>query len=140
MSLTAVRSYFRTRLDALSFKEWKDGFNYENIPSNILDKSYHIMSGSVSGLSNNQTAQEVEQSVTIRVFFKGYRDPATGIDNAVTDAETIIKSCVKASNRLTGLLKNVKFNSMGISEIAISNDNAIMIEIEFTAFTILSTQ
>lgn len=138
MSLTAVRSYFRTRMNGLGFSEWKDGFNFSNIPSNILDKTYHIASGTVTGRKHNQIDIEAEQTVTIRLFRKGFRDPAGGIDISISDGETIIKDCTKASNRLTGLLKNVVFDSMDVEAIDDSNDNKIVLTLNFTILTIIN--
>ena len=46
MSLSNIKSLFRTRLEGQSFEEWEDAFNLENIPNSSLDKAFHIQIGS----------------------------------------------------------------------------------------------
>lgn len=137
MSLTAIRPYFRARLDSLSYVEWTDGFNFENIPSNILDGSYHLESGQASGIKQNQDDLELSQVLTARLFIKGYRDPASAIDSGHEKGEAIIKECLKATLRLTSSIKNITFTNMDIEPVALSNDNAVIVRMEFNIFTII---
>lgn len=139
MSFSQSRSYFRQRANSLSLKEWKDGFNFDNIPSTVLDKSYHIETGPIVGVKLNQNDQEANAQVNVRIFQKGFRDPASAIDSVMQLSETFIKECLVPSNRLTQSLgvKNVVFENMLIEQIAASNDNAVIANLQFRVLIIL---
>ena len=123
---------------ALGFKEWKDGFNTDNIPSTIADKSFHLDTRAGVGIKLNQNDQEVNFDVNVKLFRKGFRDPASAIDQVLSDCQSIIVESCKASNRLTGNLKNVVFSGATIDPIADSNDNFVVLTMTFTAFVIIA--
>lgn len=133
MSLTDVRSYFRTRLDALNLKEWKDAFNFENIPDNIFDNAYHLQTGITTGVQFAHADLQMDSNLIVRVFLKGFRDPASEIDNALVLAENILLSVLSHDDRLTGVLINLNMNTIEIEPFAGSNDNDIMMILDFTA-------
>lgn len=140
MSITATRAYFRSRASAISgMKEWKDGFNTENIPGTILNKSYHISQGIVTGTKLNQNDQEMSFQVTVEIFTKGFKDVATAIDSSIELAEDYITECVTPGNRLTQStgIKNVIFESASFDPLALTNDNSVMARLTFRVFTIL---
>lgn len=132
MSLTAVRSYFRTRMDSLGHEEWTDGFNFDNIPETILDRSYHIESGPIAGNSQNQTTLDANSPVTLRLFLKGYRTPAEAIDSGISYGEAAICDIIKPSNANGVTIKDVNFTSMQILPLNSSNDNSVVVEMSFT--------
>jgi len=140
MSITACRSYLRERAEVVGLREWKDGFNFSNIPSNIIDRSFHIESGQVVGIKLNQHEQDLNFAQTIRIFVKGFRDPATGIDSAISIAEDYIKECVTATNRVgqTNGIKNVVFENASFDADDASNDNLIVASLTFRIFTVLA--
>lgn len=140
MSLTAARSYLRVRAEAVNLREWKDGFNFSNIPANIINKSFHIESTQAVGVKLNQSDQELNFSQTVRIFIKGFRDPASGIDSAISVAEDYIKECVKATNRVTQTtgIKNVVFENASFDANSASNDNLIVASLTFRIFTVLA--
>ena len=107
MSLANVLPLFRTRLDGLGYSEWDDAFNVENIPSTILDKSYHLDIGLVTGGGIPHRAQNAEMPVTARIFLKGYRDMKTSKDNAVSESQTILCDILATSVRLDTNVKNI---------------------------------
>lgn len=131
MSLTAVRPYFRARLNSLNYKEWDDGFNFDNIPENIIDKAYHIDDFEIVSNSLNQTDLDLECTVTTRIFLKGYRTPKEALDNANEKLEAIFREVLKPTNRLTGTqgLRNVLLTSVSKEPMALSNDNTILVTI-----------
>jgi hypothetical protein len=135
MSLSQLKSYFRTRVESIgTYKEHKDAFNWQNISEMGLNKAYHIQLQEASRASlSHPTLVEVNAPVTVRLFFKGYRDPAAGVDTAVVEADKLIKAACKASNRLGTTLKNVTFNSMSIEPLDETNDNSILTTLNFTA-------
>lgn len=135
MSLSDVRTYFRTRLNYLGYKEWDDGFNYENIPENIIDKAYHIENFEGDKVSLNQTDLEIDMKVVTRIYFKGFRTIKEALDRADEKLETIFVEVLKPTNRLTGSsgLRDIQLDSFVKLPIAASNDNTILAEITWTA-------
>jgi len=140
MSLTNARAYMRARAEAIGLKEWKDGFDFDNIPANIVDKSFHIQSGQVVGIKNNQSDQEMNFSQTVRIFVKGFRDPASGIDSAIKVAEDYIKQCVNVANRVAqpNGIKNVVFENADFGALSPSNNNGVIASLTFRVYVILA--
>lgn len=139
MSITSARSYFRARCNTLGFKEWKDGFNLDNIPSTILNRSYHITQGIISGVSLNQNDQVMDFPITVELFTKGYKDVASAIDSSIELTEDLIIECVKPANRLTQTtgIKNIIFESATFDQLDNTNDNSIIAKLNFRVITIL---
>ena len=135
MSLSTTRSYFRARLVSLGYKEWDDGFNFENIPENIIDKAFHIENFQTDFESSGNTGLEVRTRVITRVLFKGFRSVKDALDKCDDKVEAIIVEVLKPSNRLSGLdgLRDVRLDSIEKKPIAFSNDNTILVEITWTA-------
>ena len=142
MSLTASRTYLRARAEAIGLKEWKDGFNFSNIPSNLIDRSYHIESNQAVGVKLNMSDQELNFAHTVRIFVKGFRNSAQGIDTAIEIAQTYIKECVTATNRVaqTNGIKNVVFENVNFDAQDTSNDNLIVASLTFRIFSVLAVQ
>lgn len=136
MSLANVYPYFRARLNTLGFKEWQDGFNRENIPSTVIDGSYHILTPSASGGTINQNHQNVEVSLTVQLVFKGYRYPSDAKEKSLVECEKIIKDICSIQNRTSQLL-NVVFNGFSMSALNASDDNQVLLELDFTGIVIL---
>lgn len=136
--ITEVRSYFRTHMDALNFREWKDGFNFENVPSTLLDKSYHIETpgGSRRDLYDMQS-QDVEVDVVVRVFRKGYRNPADAIDAIMVNFDSITERVLASSRRLGANIKNIAYTGHTVAPLADSNDNSAVLEINFICFIVI---
>lgn len=132
MSISNVRGFYKTRLEGLGFEQWDDGFNFENIPSTILDGAFHIEVNPSSGGPTNQTIQNVTMPVTVRVFRKGFRNVSEGIDSAILDVENIICDIIAPAVRLSSDIKNVVLDGFSVNPLDDSNDNAIMIELNFT--------
>lgn len=139
MSITAVKSYFRSRCTAVGLKEWKDGFAFDNIPSNIIDKSYHLEIGPAVGVSLNQNDQEINCQIIVRIFVKGFRDPASGIDTALSLTENLLEQSLAANNRLTQTsgIKQVTFENVNFEPPQGNNDNLIIASVQFRVLTIL---
>lgn len=133
MSITAVKPYFRAKLDALDYTEWSDGFNFENIPEALLDRAYHLEIGTITSGPANQTTHVFSYPLTVRVFLKGFKDPAANIDDAVGQAETILSSILDVTDRLGATIKDVINDSIDIVPLAGSNDNHLILEMNFTA-------
>jgi hypothetical protein len=131
MSFQAARAHFRTVMDALGYSEWTDGFNVDDIPSSIIDGTYHLTSYSASSISHNHIDLSVSQRMQITLWRKGYKDYASGIDALNEDADNIFASLLSPTNRLTTAIKSIKFVSMTIEPLADSNDNSAKLTLDF---------
>ena len=139
MSLSKIKPYFRTRLDSLGYREWKDGFNFENIPETLLDKSYHIQIENINSLSQTMNDVSLEADVRLRVFKKGFRYVTDALDDAYSEIDCIILEILKPDLRLSnsGGFKNIIITSSAIEEGSIDNDNFLLINLSFRAIVYL---
>lgn len=139
MSITACKSYFRSRCTDLSLKEWKDGFARDNIPANIIDRSYHLEVGPAVGVSLNQNDQLINMQMTVHIFVKGFRDVASGIDTALLLTENLITESLDPATRLTQTtgIKQVTFENASFEPPIGDNDNLIIASVQFRVLTIL---
>ncbi len=141
MSLTKVVPYFRTVMTTLGHKEWKDALDDTNIPSTVLDRSFHIMVGDSTPIKQNQDLIEINQAMSISLFVKGYRDTATGRDQALTYQEAIIRKALEDARRATTYdgVKNVKYAGGNISELSDTNNNVMRLTMNFNCFVIMAS-
>ena len=140
MSLSAIRPYFRTHLKALGYTEWTNAIPDNNIPSSILDRTFHLGPPQTSGVKQNQADLETDSQITIALFFKGYRDPATAEDTAIAASETALLDLLKATNRISSDIINIKLNTVIHSQLGSTNDNVIKTEMSFTCKVVIATQ
>ena len=139
MSLANIYPYFRTRMKSVGYTEWQDGFNTENIPSTVINKSFHILTPGIIGGSINQNHQNTETAVQIQFVLKGYRYPTEAKEKAMFETEKIIKDICKISNR-TATLLNVVFNSSTMQALNSSDDNQVLVVLDFSAFVVLGPE
>lgn len=138
MSIAAVLPYFRTRINGLGHKEWRDALNFENIPETILDRAYHLDFNPTLGNGRNHTALDLNQDVTVRLFAKGYTDTSATRDRLISLAQEVICDIIDPRNSTIGpAVKNVEFSSMNIIPIDGSNDNTMYAEMNFSVRTFL---
>ena len=138
MSFPLVLDYFSARSKAIGYKEHQDAFNFDNNPDSIIDKTFHIETGTWDGVKLNQTDQEVSCDVTVRLFFKAFRSTIETRRVAAVESEKLVKECLKHSNRLTGAsIKNVQLESVNFEPLATSNDNIVVAKHLFSALVIL---
>ena len=133
--LSLVRTYFRDRLEFLGFEEWRDGFNFENIPSTLLDKSFHIESGDVAPTASNHQVHEFSSPIIIRVFLKGFLDPVEAIDSAFDSADDIMAEVLLPANRLGVNIKDVVPTNISVKPLSDQNDNSVLLELSFEGVT-----
>lgn len=134
MSFIDLRPYFEARMKTVDqdLREWPDAFNIENIPSGILDKSWHVEFGPFNYTGTAHTCLHFDCPVRLQVFIKGYREPKEAVDSALKFADAIVKECCKPSNRLNqATIKNVLPNLIDIRELAQGNDNCAVLELTF---------
>ncbi len=137
MSLTAVRSHFREKLNSLKLREWTDGFDVENIPSTLFDRAYHIGAPSGNNVLLNQGALTITGTFEVKLFLKGFRNNALAIDQAIEAAENAIKECSLAATNAKGNLKKITPGQLTIEPYAATNDNAVIVNITFEAMVVL---
>lgn len=141
MSYSLIKPYFRGRLSAVGFTtEHFEAVNLLNVPAVNIDRTFHILVSGSSGISATQSDQTVNASVVVSVFFAGWSNELQAIDDATDAAEDILKSCVKISERVTGVdtLRNVSFVSHSVSPVDGSNDNIMVLTLEFNALCVFN--
>jgi hypothetical protein len=137
VTLGGFRSFLRGRLDTLGFREWEDGFNNSNIPSSILDKSYHIKVDKIASGPANHLHHVFIFPTTIFLFLKGYRNPSLAIDQGLDAAQNIFSEILDPAQRLqTDGLKDIRPRSVDVVPVSDSNDNAIVVQIELEGYLI----
>lgn len=138
-----IRAHFRTKMNALNYSEWTDGFNISNIPDNLLsraNKTYHIGTFSSSRSdAYDMESQDVDQDVRLSIFFKGYRNSASAIDSAMVAKDTILETILDSSNRFTDNIRNIYYNNSQIVELDETNDNVAILELNFLVRITLCT-
>lgn len=136
-----VKAYARTRLRALGYTEWSDGFNFVNIPRTKLDTAFHLDLGDAIGVSNNQDNQVIDVALTVRLFRAAARDPKSLIDVGVAAADVVICDFLSAANRLTQTgVQNVAFDAVVVEPLDETNDNGVIIKMQFTMLVIIGTR
>lgn len=139
MSISDSKNYFRVRMTALGFKEWSDGFNFDNIPSTLINKSFSLTLTGANGSLHDNTCIKSEPNFMLRVFLKGFRDPKTILDEALVQAELIIQDLVSIPQRTAEpTVWNVHYDSLDLKPIE-TNDNAIIIEIGLRCQVMMDT-
>jgi hypothetical protein len=120
------------------FREHKDGFNDENIGRNIFNKSYHITMSNPSNADTDGCRIEDDISVTAKLFFKGGKtSKIQGVLDAALDTGHNYKLKASNFNDFPSVIKRVVGNSVVPSPLD-TNDNSIIITVEFTVLSIFS--
>ena len=127
--MQAVRPYVTSRLNALNYTEHVDPFNDENIPATLLDGGFHQLILSIDGADKNQNSQGLDVSVQVKLFTKGYRDPAEALTQSIINAEAVIESVTLIGNysNYSPPITSVLLDSLSFEPYSIdSNDNVVM--------------
>lgn len=141
MSWSDVKPFFRTRLAALGYtREHYDGFNRDNIPASLMHNTFFLEITSISGVKLDHDCQHTDVGIRLNLFRNGYRKPREAIDSALVDAQTIVNDLVKIPNVDHPNIYNVIFDSLGMIPIDDSNDNSLIMEIDFRAVVIFSAR
>lgn len=125
MRLADIRPFLREVVTDLGFTEWPDGFNFENIPENISEKAYHILTPSGDGGPISMHDQQVSVVNQIRIFRKGFRDPGEAIDTIMSDLDNVICDLFHPEHRFNGHL-NITLDGFEINPLSDSNDNSVV--------------
>jgi hypothetical protein len=139
MSWSSVRPYFEEVLTDRDYRLWTDGFGTNNVPSNVMDRAFHISINGLSGVRQNQTDQETEVSVELKTWYPGYADPTEAIDTAIAETQAIMQECVKPSRRVqTPGILTVVFNEAAVDPVGPTNDNAVMVTASYTVKVVIA--
>jgi hypothetical protein len=134
MSLSGVRPYFVNAALSLGYRKHPDGFAFDNIAGTVFDKSFHVEAFNFPATPRNMSDLEFEIPVTVRLFFKGYRNVDEGIERAVNGAEGFIDYALKVERANVGPdIKSVQLSQIVIEPYATTNDNYVIARIELTA-------
>lgn len=139
MKLSKIRDYLDSRINALNLglTKWDDGFNADNIPSSIINKSYHV-AYSFPSVEQNQATQNYITDIEIKFFFKAFRSVSDQIDDSYDLVNTIAKNLTSIeeieSYRSTDdfPIQVITVNSI-INEQLFNNDNAIIVTLNLSA-------
>lgn len=140
MTLGGVRGFLRTTLNALKLKEWTDGFSTDNIPATIIDGSYHLDVGHIriKTAGVNANALDVMYPITLKVFAKGFKNPALAIDAALDRAQNILSAFVSANKTLNQQgLKRVIPTGLDTQPLRVDNTHCVMLVMTFDASLVL---
>lgn len=136
--ISEARDYIKGRVLDIdsSFKEHADAFNSDNIPKTLKNKSFFIK---YDNTSNNVSASNwVDDNISVELdlFFKGYRSTQQALDDSMDLAHRIKLSACNICNWVEPI-KHVSGDSV-ISEAVVSNDNQIIIRLQFTLKMVFS--
>lgn len=130
---SAVRTYFSDIALELGYAKHYDGFATDNIPSTNFSKAFHVEAFQFQGSAQN-TAIDFTCPVTVRLFFKAYKDVDGGIKVATDAGENFIETALSSEKRLNDqTLRNVILDTIQIEPYATGNDNWVVCRMSFTA-------
>lgn len=134
MTFSTIRPYFQLVMQEVDneLREWEDAFSIDNIPSQILDKSWHFQLNPFSYVGTAHTCLQYRCPVVLTIVLKGYRNPKEAIDTATVLADHITREATKPTRRLTQpKIKNVLPSTISIRELGQTNDNVVVLETQF---------
>ena len=132
MSITSIKPYFSSKLVTLGFEEWPDGFGDDNIPSTLVDRTFHQRFINASGTKVNQESFEMLVTHQIKVFFKGFRDPAAAIDQGLLESQSLIAELLNLADYSTAGIKGLFFANFTVEPFDdVQNDNLIVATLTF---------
>ena len=126
-------NYLKDILKNNGYREWEDALNFENIPNSLLDKSYHLEIGQGRG----QKIHEILHNIRIRLFYKGYKNPASATNLAYDEMEKLA-TLIIAGRISHAKIKNIVFNNYQIEKQDKTNDNNVMLMLDFDIVTMLN--
>ena len=140
MSISVVRDYFKDQIkeEVAAAVEHTDAFNIENMHTNARDKMYHIIYQNDSNIETHGDRITDNISVTISMVFKGYRDTQASFDSTSDTVHNIKRRASKISNYTSGI-KRAVCDSINIAPVDDSNDNILLVTMEWSVRMDFST-
>lgn len=133
MSVTLVKPFVTSKLTALGYTEWTDAFGEDNLPSTLIDKSFHYRIISVDGTSFNQETIEYNLIFEVKIYFKGFNNTGSALDQSLADCEIVIADFQNIADQSTSQIKGLYFDSMTLEPLDEAlNDNIIVATLRFS--------
>ena len=138
MALAGVLNALNSRMRTTGYTEWKDAFPIDNIPSTILDRSFHIEIGSITSSAAHQSSHVFRMPLTVRVLRRGFKDPGPQRESCMRDADAILSALLAPSFRLQIVddVKDLVPLGIDLDPISSSNDNDFILSLRFEALII----
>lgn len=138
MALAGVLTAIANEVRAAGFTEWQDAFPIDNVPSTILDRSFHIDIGSITSGAANQRAHEFRMPLTIKVLRRGFKEAGSQRESCMLDADTILSALLTPAFRLQvgDDVKDLVPLGIDLDPISSSNDNDFILSLRFEALII----
>lgn len=136
--LTQIRGYINSRLPQVNsdYREWKDSIaDIGNIPRTLLDNIYHITLATSSGSPNSDSSFIDTHNVLITIYQIAPNTPVVFRDMALQRANCIRLDLLNPLNVQAyksandGNIEDIQATFINTSEIDITNDNIIKVEI-----------
>lgn len=128
-----VRTFFRTRLEGLGYREHDQPFQVTQIGENIQDNSFHMETGLITSAEANQAIHSFLYPITIRIYRKAYQDVLSAYDDVHEEMDSILTDILEPSVRIGTVIKDIVPDSIQPLPLDDTNDNVIIIELNFTA-------
>lgn len=126
-----LRTYIKSRISSIGtgYKEHDDGFDRENIPRSLLNKSYHISIASAENVQSTGQINIDRVQATLQIFYKGYRSVRSSAETSYTKASTLRDKLTNPAN-FTSVIKGCRVNSISVSPLSEDNNNSFIIDME----------
>lgn len=136
MPIIGVKQYFENVGTSLGLKQATDPFGAAEVASTKLDQAFHVFLDSVSGITRQNEAYDLESVVTFIIYQKGFKDVNAGMNKLINRAEDVLLASINnaASNGIIGVTMD-QINFEAISETR--NDNVLLARIGFRVKHIL---
>lgn len=133
MSVSLVKPFITSKLTALGFNEWTDAFGEDNLPSTLIDKSFHYRLVSLDATSFNQETVEYNLVCEVKIYFKGFADTGLALDQSLVECENVIADLQNIEDQATSQIKGLFFDSMSLDPFDDAlNDNIIVATLRFS--------
>lgn len=131
MRFDQVQDFIANLMSRLGLKECPEGFNRESIPSWLLDQSFTIDFGTISGAAANHQMHSYRMPFTINVYFKNYSSPQDLRKCMMSTAFDINEILLKPQVRLQESVKGLVPSSTTLAVLDRSNDNEAILSVGF---------
>ena len=129
MIIKPVKNYIRQIVDGFGYKEWRDAFNIDNIPSNMFDGAYHI-DVQIPSIQLGQQWYDNDMQITLRFFKKGGRSVVETLEESMEDVNCV-KIELSKMPLFVDVAQSVAATSLTASPLT-SNDNQMIIELSLS--------
>ena len=146
MNYSQIRTYFKNQIQAVDsdFREWTDGFNFENVPSSIFDKAYHISTPTTNSSDEQQSFTDLIE-VDLGASFKGGRNVQDKIFQSLDLMRDVRNKIVNIKDlndyndtiNSDQHLQKISPVTIGVSPLN-TNDDRFTIALSFTVITAYS--